>query len=339
MIRIGMLSFWHVHARDYVRQATEHPGTEIVAVWDEHPERGAAEARARGARFFESLEDLLAQADVDAVVVDTPTVAHRDVMLQAAQAKKHIFTEKVVATTLKECNEIVAAAGQNGVKLTVSLPRLNAGYTLAIQDLLRQGALGEVTLVRARLSHNGAIRTPENPEGWLPQHFFSLTECGGGAMIDLGCHPMYLARLFGGMPESVSAHYGYVTGRNVEDNAVAVLHYPNGAIGVVEAGFVNRFSPFTIEAHGTEGSLLYGTPESKLLVKSAKLGAGRESGWTTMDVPADRPSAFEQWVEHIEQGTTASENIAIATDLSALMEASNRSAASGEHVRLDALDK
>jgi predicted dehydrogenase len=55
----------------------------------------------------------------------------------------------------------------------------------------------------------------------------------------------------------------------VEDNAVALLHYPNGAIGVAEAGFVNPHSPFTIEVHGTQGSLLYGTPEPRLLVRSA----------------------------------------------------------------------
>ena len=68
-------------------------------------------------------------------------------------------------------------------------------------------------------------------------------------MIDLGCHPMYLSSLFLGMPESVTASYGYVTGREVEDNAVVTLNYANGSIGIVEAGFVNRFSPFTIEIH------------------------------------------------------------------------------------------
>ena len=140
---------------------------------------------------------------------------------------------------------------------------------------------------------------------------------------------MYLARLFLGLPDSVSARYGYVTGRAVEDNAVALLSYPNGALGVVEAGFVNRHSPFTIEVHGTEGSLLYGTPEAKLLVRSA-----RDTQWSAAEVPVDRPSAFDQWVAHIQNGTTATENIQIALDLTKLMEAANRSVAENRPVRL-----
>ncbi|MCS7460821.1 Gfo/Idh/MocA family oxidoreductase [Paenibacillus doosanensis] len=337
MIRVAMLSFWHVHARDYARQATEHPGTEIVAVWDEIPERGRQEAEARGARFFEDLNELLAQSDIDGVIVDTPTNMHRDVMVAAAKAGKHIFTEKVVATTLKECNEILAAVEEAGVKLTVSLPRLNAGYTLAAQDILSQGLLGDITLVRTRLSHNGAIPSERGPQGWLPAHFFDAQLCGGGAMIDLGCHPMYLARLFLGLPDSVTASYGYVTGKDVEDNAVSVLRYASGALAVVEAGFVNRFSPFVVEVHGTEGSLLYSTHDDKLLVRSSKLGEDGSQEWKVQELPSDRPSAFDQWVSHVENGTKAEENIQLALDLTRLMEASNASARTGAAFKLSDL--
>ncbi|UUZ92990.1 Gfo/Idh/MocA family oxidoreductase [Paenibacillus sp. P25] len=335
MIKVAMLSFWHVHARDYAKQATEHPDTEITAVWDEQPERGRKEAEARGVRFFESLDELLAQQDIDGVIVDTPTNMHRDVMVAAARAGKHIFTEKVVATTLKECNEILAAVEEAGVKLTVSLPRLNAGYTEAVQDVIRQGLLGDLTLVRTRLSHNGAIPSERGSLGWSPAHFFDAELCGGGAMIDLGRHPMYLARLFLGPPESVSANYGYVTGKEVEDNAVSVLRYENGALAIVEAGFVNRYSPFVVEVHGTEGSLLYSTHDNKLLIRSSKLADQTE--WSVRELPAERPSAFHQWVSHIQNGTTASENIALAADLTRLMEASNRSARSSAPVRLSDL--
>jgi 1,5-anhydro-D-fructose reductase (1,5-anhydro-D-mannitol-forming) len=332
MIRVAMLSFWHVHARDYAKQATDHPDTQIVAVWDEMPTRGQAAAQTWGGEFVGDLDALLARADIDAVIVDTPTNRHRDVMVAAAQAGKHIFTEKVIAPTLRECNQILAAVERSGVKLTVSLPRLNAGYTQAIQAILAEGRLGTPTLVRARLSHSGALPTPDDANGWLPAHFYDLEQCAGGALIDLGCHPMYLTRLFLGLPESVSARYGYVTGRAVEDNAVALLGYPGGALGVVEAGFVNRHSPFTIEVHGTEGSLLYGTPEAQLLVRSAQDGQ-----WNQAETPAERPSAFEQWVAHIQNGTTASENIQLAADLTKLMEAANRSAAENRSVRLDEL--
>lgn len=328
MIRVAMLSYWHVHARDYTRRAQEHPATEIAAVWDEVPERGKAAAEKLGVPFYAELGDVL-QADVEAVIVDAPTNIHRKVMVAAANAGKHIFTEKVVAPTMKEANEIVAAVDRAGVKLSVSLPRLYAGYTQAIQALLSAGALGTPTQARVRLSHNGALRTASSPDGWLPPHFYSLEQCAGGALIDLGCHPMYLTRLFLGLPESVSAQYGYVTGREVEDNAVALLGYASGAIGIVEAGFVNPCSPFSIEIHGTEGSLMFGTPEADLLVRRAG-----ENAWTKQALPADLPDAFHQWTEHIANGTTASANIQAALDLTALMEAANLSAAGGKAVKL-----
>lgn len=159
-------------------------------------------------------------------------------------------------------------------------------------------------------------------------------------MIDLGCHPMYLSSYFLGMPESVTASYGYVTGREVEDNAVVTLNYANGAIGVVEAGFVNPFSPFTIEIHGTEGSLLYRTPEKHLFMRSARL-AGKSQEWQDMTthIPPDRPLALSQWIGHIQQGTTASENMQVAVNLTALMEAANISARTRQTVRLDSLGR
>lgn len=338
MLRVALLSFWHVHAKDYAQQAQLHPDTEIVAAWDEDAARGRTQAEAYGVRFYERLDDLLAQADIDGVIVDTPTNMHREVMVAAALAGKHIFTEKVLAITLQECRDILAAVERSGVVLTISLPRLNEGYTLAVKDMLDRHLLGDLTLVRTRLSHNGAISTKDDPDGWLPSYFFDPVLCGGGALIDLGCHPMYLARLFLGMPKSVIANFGYVTGRAVEDNAVVVLHYPSGAFGVVEAGFVNRFSPFTIEAQGTEGSLFYSSRDGALMARSTLLdatGSGGTDDWRVVSLPPSIPTSFEQWVGHIQNGTKATDNVAMAVDLTTLMEAANRSAREQRSVQID----
>lgn len=324
MIRIGMLSYWHVHAEDYTRQVLGNPHTEVAAIWDEIPERGEKMAAKYGVPFVASLDELLARGDIDAVVVDAPTNVHRDVMVKAARAGKHIFTEKVVAPTYAEARDILAAVKEAGVKFAVSLPWLYKNSTKAIEKIVEEGTLGRLTLGRARLSHNGAIAN------WLPEHFYSLEQCAGGALIDLGCHPMYLVRRFLGLPETVSARFGYVTGREVEDNAVATLGYADGAVGIVEAGFVNSHSPFCVELHGTEGTLLYGFPDDKLLVRSNKLGGG----WQEVALPEAAPFAFDQWVEHIRQGTEAADNVEIAVDLTRLMEAANLSAKAGRSVAI-----
>jgi predicted dehydrogenase len=330
MIRVAMLSYWHVHAWDYTRQAQSHPDVTIGAVWDELPERGRAAAEQLGVPFYESLDDLLALPEIDAVIVDAPTSMHCDVMVAAARAGKHIFTEKVLAPTLAEANEIIAAADQASVVLTVSLPRLAEGYTQAITSLITDGACGDLTLVRIRMAHNGALRTEQNPDGWLPPHFYDPEQCRGGAMIDLGCHPMYLARHFLGLPETVNAHYGYVTGRAVEDNAVVTLGYASGALAVVEAGFVTPASPFTIEVHGTHTSLIYSAPPPVLRVRGL-------DDWIEQAIPKSSPLPFVQWVDHIQRGTRNVANIDAALDLTKLMEAANRSAAERRQVRIDSL--
>jgi 1,5-anhydro-D-fructose reductase (1,5-anhydro-D-mannitol-forming) len=147
---------------------------------------------------------------------------------------------------------------------------------------------------------------------------------------------MYLTRLFLGLPESVSANYGYVTGKEVEDNAVAVLRYPNGALGIVEAGFVNDYSPFSIELHGTKGSLFYGTPDEKMVYRS-NVKPQLAAAWTEVKLPKANLSAFDQWVDHINNGTVAEVNIALALDLTKLMEAANLSVKLNRAVSLDEL--
>jgi 1,5-anhydro-D-fructose reductase (1,5-anhydro-D-mannitol-forming) len=328
VIRLAILGFWHVHAADYAAEAQTNPRTEIVAAWDEDAARGEARARELGAQFHPDLAELLARSDVDGVIVTTKTSAHPEVIVAAADAGKHIYTEKVLALAPADAQRIVEVVERNGVKLTVSLPRLAHGYTLAIRELLASGELGEVTQVRCRLSHDGDLGLR-----WLPGQFFDPDEAGGGALVDRGCHPLDLTRLFlGGMPESVSAEYGHVTGHAVDDNAAAILRHRTGALGIAETGFVNPHSPFTIEVHGTNGSLMYGTPEPRLLMRSTARSG--DDAWAELPIPDSGPTPFESWVLNIVQDMEATENVALALDLTVLVDAANRSALTGTAVRV-----
>ncbi|MDX2969613.1 Gfo/Idh/MocA family protein [Kribbella solani] len=319
-LKIATLSFWHVHAGDYSRQVDEHPGTELVAVWDDDAERGREGAAKFGAEYAADLDAVLARDDLDGVVITTPTDAHRDVMVRAARAGKHIFTEKVLAPTVAEADEIVAATDAAGVKLTVSLPRLYHGYTTAIREVLDKGTLGRLTYGRVRLSHDGAIAR-DGKDGWLPQRFFEPKAAIGGALTDLGCHPVYLTQLFlGANPETVSATYRSVAGLGLEDNAVVVAGYGDQKIGVIEAGFASS-NPFTIELFGTEGTLTYTDAGNVLTVNGEQV-----------PVPEHSTDAFAQWVDHINNGTRADENIERAVELTRLVVAANAAAESGQAI-------
>jgi 1,5-anhydro-D-fructose reductase (1,5-anhydro-D-mannitol-forming) len=321
-LNVAVLGFWHVHAADYARDAQAHPGTELVAVWDDDPERGRAGAEAFGVEFVADLAALLARGDLDAVIVTTETSRHLDVMVRAAANGKHIFTEKVLAPTVAAAEAIVEATDAHGVRLVVSLPRLYTGYTAALADVLEQGSLGRLVYARVRLSHDGAVSAGDEP-GWLPERFFDPTTAIGGALTDLGCHPAYLVQRFLGVePQTVSATYRSVTGRAVEDQAVVSLGYPDGALGVVEAGFVSQ-SPFSIELGGTLGSVRY-TDDHPALVAVGQAFGG--DGPHELPIPADGPKPFAQWVDHIRSGTRADDNITRAVELTRLVVAANRAA-------------
>lgn len=322
-IRVAVLGCWHVHARDYAGAAHWHPQTELMAVWDDHEARGRAGAAEFGVPYVDDLDALLARADIDAVTVTSSTDQHRDLMLRAAAAGKHIFSEKVLAPTVAEAEEIISACDTHGVALTVSLPRLYHGYTQALVELIDSGRLGELTYSRVRLSHDGATA------GWLPERFYDPATAIGGALTDLGCHPVYLNQLFlGARPASVSATYGHLTGRALEDQAVVTLGYPSGAIGVAETGFVSN-DGFAVEVHGTAASAFYSRPGDGLRIRAA--GAAE---WEAVPIPEDGEDAFAQWVRHIRQASRADDNIARAVELTRLVAAANESSARGRVVLL-----
>lgn len=294
MISVAMLSRWHVHANDYAKQAAAHPDLRIAAVWDEDPARGRVWAEELKVPFYERLDALLAEPSIEGVIVDTPTNLHKDVIPAAARAKKHIFSEKVLGLTVAECDDIFRAVDESGVKLMLSLRRLTNAYYTAVQKLVDEGTLGYVTLIRCRDAHNGAVPSEGRPNGWLPEHFFDPVACGGGALIDLGAHPIYLVNRLGGAALSVTARFTRVTGHQVEDNATVLVEFATGALGIMETGFVSTGSPFLLEVHGTAGTAI--VEDGRVRVRCANRNDGK---WFDVALPPEPPSAMSQWVDDI----------------------------------------
>lgn len=313
-LRIAVLSAWHVHAEEYGRAALDHPDTELVAVWDDDAERGAALAETLGVPFEADLDALLAREDLDGVTNTTATTDHDEILATVIASGKHVFTEKLLSPTVEGCDALTSAASAAGVQITVSLPRLSHGYTVALREVLEAGTLGRISYSRVRLAHDGSTGD------WLPTRFYDPAEAIGGAFSDLAAHPVYLTQLIlGAESSSVRAAYTDMTGRGVEDNAVVTITTPDGAIGVIETGFVTPFSPFTIEVQGTEGTLLYGFDEGRIQLGTAE-------GWTDLEVPADIDAPFAQWVTAIRTGTPTTENLERARALTQLVVAANAAA-------------
>ena len=313
-LRIAVLSAWHVHAEEYGRAAIDHPDTELVAVWDDDESRGRELADRLGVPFEADLDALLAREDLDGVTNTTATTDHDEILGRVIASGKHVFTEKLLSPTVAGCDALTSAAEAAGVQITVSLPRLSHGYTLALREVLDSGRLGRLTYSRVRLAHNGSTAD------WLPARFYDAAEAIGGAFSDLAAHPVYLTQLIlGEEAATVRASYTDMTGRGVEDNASVTITTPDGAIGVIETGFVTPMSPFSIEVQGTEGTLLFDDAEQRMRL-------GTADGWEDLPIPADAPAPFDQWVEAIRTGVRTEENLSRARALTALTVAANAAA-------------
>jgi Predicted dehydrogenases and related proteins len=321
-MKIGMVSSWHVHAPDYAKQIQSRDTCKITAIWDEIPERGLKWAAELGCTYYEEYDAFL-KADTDGVVICSPTNLHPELMIKAAQAKKHIFTEKVLCLQLEDAMKIKKAIEDNGILFTISYPQKCVPAMIQAKKMVEDGELGQITYARVRNVHNGSIAN------WLPDHFYNKEQCGGGAMVDLGAHPMYLLLWLLGEPKKVQSTFTNITNRAVEDNAVSVIEFKNGAIGVSETGFVSVYNPLTVEISGTKGCILIHDGFSYATEKT-------QGKWTSCtDLPERQESPVLQWIDSLESGKFPEQfGIGEAVNLTKLMEAAYQASRSGEKILL-----
>ena len=313
MVRILMLSKWHVHAEDYARDVANHPDAEITCVWDEDAQRGAKWAAELSVPFEADLEKAVAREDVDAVIVDSPTTDHRRVIVAAANAGKHIFTEKALAATLEDCKAISEAVKKSGVKFCISHPHLTTSVAQYAKQAIDEGWLGKIHYMRMRMAHAGSLH------GWLPQYWYDCDKAGGGAMMDLGCHPVYTALHLLGTPVRVASVFNTtVAPAPADDNAVSVVEFEGGAIAVLETAFVSPYHTDHFELLGTEGAIIHtGKNPGELKVRSNKFG----EGWFRPDrLPAPLPSSMRMWLAAIQKNTDIPFDMAKAIALTDLLE-------------------
>lgn len=316
MLNVAMLSKWHVHAEGYARELLATGKVKITAVWDDDTERGSEWAGRLGADFVADLDELLARNDVDAVICDAPTTMHKEILIKAAKAGKHIFTEKTLACTVADCEEIAKAVEESGVTFVISFPHKGWPVVKFAKKLIDDGEFGKVTLVRVRNAHNGVSG------GWLPEYWFRKHDAAGGAMMDLGCHPMYLISYLGGVPKRITGIFNSLLGTPVDENAVAVVEFENGCIGIAETSFDAYCSPYTIEVHGTEAILLYS--DGKIRFKTTSTAKYTKEFINPTNLPAGDEAPIKRFVDACLEGQKEIDGLGVkdAINLAQLLEQS-----------------
>jgi predicted dehydrogenase len=202
------------------------------------------------ANRYRNAADLIARSDVDIVDVSTPQHLHRDLVIAAVEAGRHVLCEKPIATTPRDGVEMIAAAKQVGVTFGVVHNYLFRPEVEAAVAALRAGRVGRVEV--AILNYLGVVDYP-GTTAFLPRWRHDARAAGGGVLMDM-LHIVYVAEaILGARFDRVSA---YVTAREqgstVEDIALCRFEAGN-AVALVNVGWGHGAGGF--EVSGTEGRL------------------------------------------------------------------------------------
>jgi UDP-N-acetyl-2-amino-2-deoxyglucuronate dehydrogenase len=254
----------------HAQAITAQPDARLVAVCDIVP--GAAEKLAGdyGAEAMTDLDAMLARDDIQVVSVCVPSGLHAEIGVRAAQAGKHVICEKPIDITLDAADRLIAACDEAGVKLQViSQHRFGAGMQ-RLKQAINDGALGTLVMGNAEIFWYRA-QAYYDSGGW--RGTWALD--GGGCLMNQGVHYVDLLRWAMGPVASVTAKVGTLAHERieVEDAAVAVIQFANGAIGSL-IGTTDAFPGYTcrLEIVGTEGSVILEDGEIKAWNLKAEVG-------------------------------------------------------------------
>lgn len=216
------------------------PNASIAMLMDARPEVLRDLSEFYSAPTTTSVEQVIANPEVDAVYIATPHYLHAPIGIKAAQAGKHVLVEKPIATTLEDADALIAACREQGVKLGVAFLAQGDAAMNAARDLIRAGAIGEIISVR----YTALGDKPETYwHGGYTQRVHtdwrtSKAQAGGGILIMNIVHDLNTVRYVTGLEvQRVYAEYDtLMTPVEVEDVIGVVLRYTNGAVGVIQAG-------------------------------------------------------------------------------------------------------
>lgn len=258
-LRVGIAGAGGIAQRN-AREAATSGAARVVGVFDVNHKAAREMARSLRVPFFASYEELLAQTDVEAVLLSTPHHLHRPMTLEAAAHGKHVLVEKPIANNLAEAEEMIEGCRRAGVLLTVNYSFRYLATIQRARQLIEAGALGTITGVQI-VSHQ--YKDPgywtgarsNSPDNWRA----SREKCGGGYLIMNVCHVIdYVYFLTGLQGSRVYSEYATLgSPAEVEDIIGVTFRMSNGAIGSISASSIMRGADCSEERiWGTNGTLV-----------------------------------------------------------------------------------
>jgi predicted dehydrogenase len=223
---------------------------QVVAVYNPSPTRLERVAEKFGIKHrFQNYEDLVACKEVDAIYIASPNVYHKDQTIAAANAGKNVLCEKPMGMNAEECRQMIEVCRAKGVKLGVGFCYPFAGAQQKVRELLRDGAIGEVSYYTISYSLGGYNK---DTVGWRCDPKMS----GGGPLMDIAPHMINLGCFF--LDDTVASVMSYVrpelTSEEIELDAIALMEFSRGARGMIDTSFV-RSNTHNYSLIGTKGEI------------------------------------------------------------------------------------
>lgn len=226
VVGCGVIGPWHAGAlKEHVK------GARLVACCDEIPKRAQQFAEKYGIpKTYTQLEELLADPDVDAISVCTPSGMHSDMVIAASNAGKHAMTEKPMDITLPRIDAMVETTRRNGTKLGVIFQRRTSPLWQKVRETVQSGKLGKLVLGDAYLKY---YRSQEYYDSGAWRGTWALD--GGGALMNQGVHLVDQLQWIMGPVDTIFSFADHLA-RNiqVEDTTVSAIRFKNGAFGTLE---------------------------------------------------------------------------------------------------------
>lgn len=293
---------------------------EVVACYARTEETRAAFAERHGCRAAADLDELLADPDIDGVLVATPHSTHADIAARTAEAGKHVFVEKPLTLTVADTKRVAEAASRAGVVVQVGHNRRRQPANRRIKAMIDAGELGTV------LQLDGVHTAAGGHKPDLPAWRKDPTECPFGGMTALGVHTVDTFNYFMGPAKKVTSFSTRIHGFNDLDEATTVLvEYESGPTACISTTY---FAPPVVglSVFGSDAAVWNEEDGKRLFTQSRSEATRTEREVETIDTMVDEIAEFAGCIRGDDVPETG---IAEAIEVAAVLEAIGRSLESG----------
>ncbi len=295
MTTVALVGAAHIHTPDFIKKLKARNDIKVKCVWDHDAARAQKRADELGAAVESDVKNIWADAEITGVIICSETNRHEDLVIGAAQAKKHMFVEKPLGVGARDGYRMMELIERYGVMFQTGYMTRGWPPILFLREHVQKGSFGKITRVRGSNCHSGALG------GWFDTEWRWMADpkqAGVGAFGDLGTHALdILLWLFGEVDACTGAlDNGTARYPGCDETGEGLIKFKSGVIGTLAAAWDDLTNPLQYLISGTEGhaAIING----QVFFQSKKVeGADGKAPIPEDQLPKGLPHAFEMFLD------------------------------------------